>query len=134
MPSRQRCASERKIHSILLSRPAYNRIKLFYNHWFCHLIFDLHCAVNTCGAKKVGKSIASTGRETSVLVITSGDWQTCRSICETTIDCVGWVLVDRDCTQKLKGQSKARFSPASSTSISAICTPSHLTNPGSDPG
>ena len=133
MPSRKRWDSERRRHNTLLSRLAYKLYQTIFQPLVLLFTFDLYFTVNTCGAKKVGKSIGSTGRETLSLVLKSGDWRTCRSACETRVDCVGWVLVDRRCIEKLKGHSKASFLPASSTSISAICTPSHLINPGSDP-
>ena len=107
-------------------------IKLSRHNWSFYLIYDLHFAVNTCGTKKTGKKIGWTGRETSVLVLKSGDWRTCQSVCETTIDCVGWVLVNAHCTQKLAGNKKPKFTLAAiSTTNSAICTPLNLLDPGS---
>ena len=102
------------------------------HHCSFHLICNLHFAVNTCGTKKTGQKIGWTGRATSVSVLTSSDWRTCQNICETTIDCVGWVLVNVNCTQKLKGNKKPKFSSAEiSTTKSAMCTPLNLLYPGS---
>ena len=102
------------------------------HHSSFHLICNLHFAVNTCGTKKTGQKIGWTGRATSVSVLTSSDWRTCQNICETTIDCVGWVLVNVNCTQKLKGNKIPKFSSAEiSTTKSAMCTPSNLLDPGS---
>ena len=85
----------------------------------------VHVAVNACGPKEDGKHIGGTGAETTKQV---EDWQECRHICETTTDCVGWVLMADgvNCYQKLKTDANLDeivLSPGQPAQIAGLCQP-----------